>query len=102
MDTMWKRLASTKSSSPGKGPKGLQEALVDHAAECNGLLKALAQKIDAGEDSQEFAEEMFSSLKALVVAFLGAYFGSPQPSAISPQQKHPTPHLGAEGLGAEG
>ena len=57
------------------------------AAECNGLLKALAQKIEAGEDSQEFAEAMFSSLKALVVAFLGAYFGT-----VDSQVPHPRPN----------
>jgi hypothetical protein len=101
VDTIWRRLTNRKASSPGTGQAGLQEELVEQAAECNGLLKELAQKIDAREDGQELAQEMFSSLKALVVAFLGAYFGSPQPAAISPQQKHPPPHLRVEGLGDE-
>ncbi len=77
VDAIWKRLTGTHSPSPETTSKGLQEALVEQAAECNALLKSLASKIDSGEDSEELAEEMFSSLKALVVAFLGIYFSSP-------------------------
>lgn len=84
VDTMWKRLANTNAPEPGTGSKGIQEALVDQAAECNGLLKELSLKINAEEDSQKLAEEMFSSLKDLVVAFLGAYFGT-----VGSQVPHP-------------
>ena len=77
VDAVWKRLAGTGSSRPGTGSWDSEEALVDKAAACNSLLKELASKIDSGEDSQEPAGELFSSLKALVVAFLGVYFSSP-------------------------
>lgn len=76
VDAIWKRLTGKGSSSSGSVSDGCQAALVDQAAECNGLVKALALAIDTGEDSQELAEQMFSSLKALVVAFLGVYFCS--------------------------
>jgi hypothetical protein len=75
-DTIWKRLTGKGASSSETGSNGRQAALVDQAAECNGLLKTLALAIDTGEDSQELAERMFSSVKALVVAFLGVYFCS--------------------------
>ena len=48
--------------------------LVEQAAECNRLLKSLASKIDSGEESEELAGEMFASLRAMVVGFLGVYF----------------------------
>jgi hypothetical protein len=96
VDTIWKRLTNTKTPLPGKGQTGLQEELVEKAAECNGLLKELAQKIDAREDSQDLAEEMFSSLKALVVAFLGAYFGTVGNQTPRPHP-HPRPNDGKDG-----
>ena len=77
VDAIWKRLPGARSSSPGIASKGVQEALVDQAAECGVLLKSLAAKIDSREDSEELAGEMFSCLKALVVAFLGLHFSSP-------------------------
>ena len=76
VDAVWKRMEGKPSALGGTGPKDPQEALVDQAAACNGLLKALARRIDAGEDSQQGAEQMFSSLKALVVEFLNVYFCS--------------------------
>jgi hypothetical protein len=76
VDAIWKRLTGTRGSSSGTTSKGLQDALVEQAAECNALLKTLALKIDSQEDSEDLAGEMFVSLRALVVAFLGAYFSS--------------------------
>ena len=74
VDAIWKRLEGTRPPSSGTLSKGLQEVLVEQAAECNGLLKSLASKIDSREDSEDLAGEMFASLRALVVAFLGVYF----------------------------
>ncbi len=74
VDTIWKRLTGTYSPSSGTPSKGMQEVLVEQAAECNALLKSLASKIDSREDSEELAGEMFASLRALVVGFLGLYF----------------------------
>lgn len=74
VDAIWKRLEGTRPPSLGTLSKGLQEVLVEQAAECNGLLKSLASKIDSREDSEDLAGEMFASLRALVVAFLGVYF----------------------------
>jgi len=76
VDAIWKRIEGARSPSSGTLPKDLQEVLVEQAAECNGLLKSLGSKIDAMEDSEELAGEMFTSLKALVVGFLGVYFSS--------------------------
>ncbi len=78
VDAVWKRIAGRGSASDGTVSKDRQEALVDRSAACNGLLKELAERIDAGEDSRELAEEVFSSLKALAVGFLGLYFFSPR------------------------
>ena len=74
VDAIWKRLEGTRSLSSGNPSKGIQEVLVEQAAECNRLLKSLASKIDSGEESEELAGEMFASLKELVVGFLGLYF----------------------------
>ena len=74
VDAIWKRLEGTRSPSSGTPSKGLQEVLVEQAAECNALLKSLTSKVDSREDSEELAGEMFASLRALVVAFLGVYF----------------------------
>jgi len=74
VDAIWKRIEGARSPSSGTLSKGLQEVLVEQAAECNGLLKSLGSKIDSMEDSEELAGEMFTSLKALVVGFLGLYF----------------------------
>ena len=74
VDAVWKRLEGTRSPSSGTSSRGLEEVLVEQAAECNGLLKSLASKIDSGEDSEELAGEMFASLRAMVVEFLGVYF----------------------------
>jgi len=76
VDAIWKRIEGARSPSSGTLSKGLQEVLVEQAAECNGLLKSLGSKIDAMEDSEELAGEMFVSLRALVVGFLGVYFSS--------------------------
>jgi len=74
LDAVWKRLEGARSPSSGTTLKGIQEVLVEQAAECNRLLKSLASKIDSGEESEELAGEMFAGLKTLVVAFLGLYF----------------------------
>jgi hypothetical protein len=76
VDAIWKRIEGPRSPSSGTLSKGLQEVLVEQAAECNGLLKSLGSRIDSMEDSEELAGEMFASLRALVVAFLGVYFGT--------------------------
>jgi hypothetical protein len=74
VDTLWKRLEGTRAPSSGGVSKGVEEALVEQALRCSAWLKALAVAIDERRDSQEIAEEVFASLKALVVAFLGVYF----------------------------
>jgi len=76
LDAIWKRLEGARPTSSGMLSSGLQEVLVEQAAECNGLLKLLASKIDSREDSEELAGEMFASLRSLVVGFLGVYFSS--------------------------
>lgn len=76
LDTLWKRLASPRGRSSRAVAKDVEEALVDQALRCSALLRALAVAIDARQDSQELAEEVFPSLKALVVAFLGVYFSN--------------------------
>ncbi len=74
VDTLWKRLEGTSAPSSGRLTKGVEEALVEQALRCNARLKALSVTIDEGQESRELAEEVFASLKALVVAFLGVYF----------------------------
>ncbi len=77
VDAIWKRLDGTHSPPSRPHSKGMQEVLVEQAAECNGLLKLLASKVDSMEGSEELAGEMFASLRALAVAFLGVYFDGP-------------------------
>jgi hypothetical protein len=79
VDAIWKRLEGTHSPPSGPHSKGMQEVLVEQAAECNGLLKLLASKVDSVEGSEELAGEMFASLRALSVAFLGVYFEQGEP-----------------------
>ncbi len=75
VEAIWKRLTGRGTPSSGSVAESLQEVLVDQAIECNALLKTLGSKIDSGEDSEALAGEMFTSLRSLVVAFLGIYFG---------------------------
>lgn len=74
LDAIWKRLEGTRSPCSGTPSKGIQEVLVEQAAECNRLLKLLASKVDSGEESEDLAGEMFANLRELVVDFLGVYF----------------------------
>ena len=71
VDAIWKRLEGTRSPSSGNPSKGIQEVLVEQAAECNRLLKSLASKIDSGEESEELAGEMFATLRSWSWAFWG-------------------------------
>jgi len=74
VDAIWKRLEGARSPSSGNPSKGFEEVLVEQAAECKRLLKSLASEVDSGEESEELAGEMFASLRAMVVGFLGVYF----------------------------
>lgn len=74
VDAIWKRIAGPQDASSARISKGREEALVEQAAACNDLLKRLAMRIEAQEESEGLAGKMFTSLKALVVAFLGVYF----------------------------
>jgi hypothetical protein len=76
VEAIWNRLAGTGAPCSGAVSRDLQAVLVEQAAECNTLLKSLAEKVDSSEDSEALAGEMFVCLKALVVDFLGIYFSS--------------------------
>jgi hypothetical protein len=77
VEAVWKRIAGARGHAREGAPTGIEEVLVEKAAECNLLLKALTLKIEAKERSDELAGRVFACLKDLVVAFLGVYFGGP-------------------------
>jgi hypothetical protein len=58
VEAIWNRLTGTRVPFSGTASKGLQEVLVEQAAECSTLLKSLATKVDSREDSEELAGEM--------------------------------------------
>jgi hypothetical protein len=83
VDAVWKRLPGKGAPGFGTASEGLQDALVEQAAECNALLKTLTGMVEMQEDSEELAGEMFASLKKLVVQFLNACFASRESDGAS-------------------
>jgi len=75
VEVVWKRLNKLKAAGQGDGTSctGVTDVL-EKSRYCHALIKELALKIDAREDSLETAQEVFTALKGLVVAFLDQYF----------------------------
>ena len=74
VDTIWKRLGRMPDPCGNPCGNGSGEAVLDKAMDCHDRVKHLAEMIRSKEESQPHAEEMFSSLKELVMHFLEIYF----------------------------
>ncbi len=95
VDAVWKRLRRMEPVGGGRRPAEGEEGTLELASACHRLLRELGARVQAGEETQELAEEIFASLKALVVAFLEPYFDGSLPGGTGHAGRWVQPPAGA-------